>query len=180
VVNFNALPEIYQVRKRPLTEVLWVPTVLVGVVLIGMGTWGIFSLKGENNDLVDRRDNINAAIVEQQLGTADLTALNTQVDAAEAPAANLNSLLASLDDSRNTLKADLDVVYDYAADSGVSLDSVGAQPGEISISGSAPTEDEILKYYGRLLYDSERFSTVLINSMTVVEDGMNFSMELSG
>jgi type IV pilus assembly protein PilM len=180
VVNFNALPEIYQVRKRPLTEVLWVPTVLVGVVLIGMGTWGIFSLKGANSDLEDRRDNINAAILEQQLRTEDLTALNTQVDAAEAPAASLNSLLASLDDSRDTLKADLDVVYDYAADSGVSLESVGEDPGEIRINGSAPTEDEILKYYGRLLYDSGRFSTVIISSMTVDEDGVNFLMELSG
>ena len=76
VVNFNALPEIYQVRKRPLAEVLWVPTVLVGVVLIGMGTWGIFYLKGENSDLEDRRDNINATITEQQVSAADLKALD--------------------------------------------------------------------------------------------------------
>jgi len=180
VVNFNALPEIYQVRKRPLSEVLWVPTVLVGVVLIGMGTWGIVSLKGENSDLEDRRDNTNAAIVEQQLGTEALEALNTQVGAAEAPAANLNSLLVSLDTSRDTLKADLDVMHEYASECSVFLENVDTSSKEIKISGSAATEEEILRYYGRLLYDSGRFATVIISNITVTEDGVNFSMELSG
>ncbi|MBN2099086.1 MAG: pilus assembly protein PilM [Dehalococcoidia bacterium] len=180
VVNFNALPEIYQVRKRPLSEVLWVPTVLVGVVLIGMGTWGIFYLKGENSDLEDRRDNINAAIVDQQLQAQDLKALDARVTAAETPAANLTSLLASLDASRDELKADLDAVYDYALDSGVFLDNVDAETEGIYVGGSAPTENEILRYYGRLLYDSGRFSTVIISNMTVVEDGVSFKMELTG
>ena len=48
--------------------------------------------------------------------TADLKALDDQVAAAEAPAANLDSLLNSLDASRDALKADLDIVYEYAAD----------------------------------------------------------------
>jgi hypothetical protein len=180
VVNFNALPEIYRVRKRPLAEVLWVPTVLVGVVLIGMGTWGIFHLKGENSDLKARRDNINATIAEQQVRAADLKALDDQVVAAEAPAANLESLLKSLDASRDALKANLDVVHEYALDSSVTLDSVSADAkGDIKIGGSAATEDQVLKYYGRLLYDSGKFSTVIISSMAISEDGVSFMMELS-
>ncbi len=87
VVNFNALPEIYQTRKKPLSEVLWVPTVLVGVVIIGMGIWGIMYLKGENASLEARQQNINAAITEQAVRQADLTALEGQVTTAEAPAA---------------------------------------------------------------------------------------------
>ena len=181
VVNFNALPEIYQVRKRPLSEVLWVPTVLVGVVLIGMGTWGILSLKSENSDLQDRRDNINAAIVEQQLSTADLTALEKQAVDAEAPVTDLDSLLVSVDDSRKAIKADLDIVYDYASECGVSLETVNTDAtGGIKISGSAATEDAVLRYYGRLLYDSGEFSTVMIGKISVIEDGASFSMELSG
>ncbi len=180
VVNFNALPEIYQVTKRPLAEVLWVPTVLVGIVLIGMGTWGIFFLKGENRDLEARRDNINATIAEQQVRAADLKALDDQVVAAEAPAANLDSLLKSLDTSRATLKADLDIVHEYAADTGVSLSAVNADAKGIRVGGSAATEEQVLRYYGRLLYDSERFSTVIISSIDVDEDGVSFMMLLSG
>jgi type IV pilus assembly protein PilM len=180
VVNFNALPEVYQVRKRPLHEVLWVPTVLVGVVIIGMGIWGTLYLKGENSELEDRRDNINAAIVEQQVSTADLKSLDTQVAAAEAPAASLQTLLDSLDAARDEAKADLDTVYNYAEDSGVYLDDVTRDSKGIEISGSAATEEQVLRYYGRLLYDSERFSKVIISSISISEDGVSFAMALSG
>jgi len=149
-------------------------------VLIGMGTWGIFYLKGQNSSLEDRRDNINAAIVEQQLSTAELKALNDQVTAAEAPAATLKSLLDNLDASRDAMKADLDVVHEYAADSGVSLGNVSVDKTGISIAGTADTEDQVLKYYGKLLYESGRFSTVMIGSISVSEDGVGFRMDLSG
>jgi type IV pilus assembly protein PilM len=178
VVNFNVLPEIYQVRKRPLAEVLWVPTVLVGVVLIGMGTWGIIFLKSENSDLVSQRDNINRTMQEQLVRKADLDALTTQVGAAEAPAASLKGLLDSLDAGRISITTDLSLIQDYATESGVSLDSVGTGTKGIDISGSADTEDEVFKY-GWLLENSGRFSTVMIPSISASDTGVQFSMVLS-
>ena len=180
VVNFDALPAMYQTKKRPLTEILWVPTVLVGVVLIGMGTWGIIYLKGENQDLAKQRENIDAAIAQQAVRGADLDALTTQVTAAETPAAALQSLLDGLQASRDSLKQDLDVVHNYAAEQSVTLGSVSATAKAINIAGSAATEEQVLKYYGRLLYDSGRFSTVMITSMTVGDQSVEFSMVLSG
>ncbi len=126
VVNFNALPDIYQTKKKPLSEVLWVPTVLVGVVIIGMGIWGIIYLKAENASLEEQQQNINEAITQQAVRQADLTALEGQVTTAEAPAAGLKSLLSSLDASRDMLKEDLDIVYDYAAEQSVHLGSVSS------------------------------------------------------
>jgi type IV pilus assembly protein PilM len=180
VVNFDALPEIYKVRKRPLSEILWVPTVLVGVVLIGMGVWGIIYLKGENHDLASQRDSINATIRQQGLLQSDMDTLNTQVTTAETPSADLTKLLSSLKDARDSTKADLDIIYNCAADSGVSLETVATSAKGINIDGSAATEEEILKYYGRLLYDSGRFSTVTIGSITVSDEGVQFTMVLSG
>jgi type IV pilus assembly protein PilM len=181
VVNFNALPDIYQTKKKPLSEVLWVPTVLVGVVIIGMGIWGIVYLKAENASLEEQQQNINEAITQQAVRQADLTALEGQVTTAEAPAAGLKSLLSSLDASRDLLKEDLDIVYDYAAEQNVNLDTVSAGAKGLSVSGSAATEDQILKYYGRLLYDSGRFQTVMITSITTGEEAdYQFTMELSG
>jgi type IV pilus assembly protein PilM len=178
VVNFNALPEIYQVRKRVLAEVLWVPTVLVGVVLIGMGTWGIIFLKSENSDLVSQRDNINRTMQEQLVRKADLTALTTQVGTAEAPAASLRSLLDSLDAGRISITTDLGLIQEYAGDSGVALDSVSTSIKGINIGGSADTEDEVFNY-GWLLEKSGRFSTVMIPSISASETGVQFSMVLS-
>ena len=42
----------------------------------------------------------------------------------------------------------------------------------IRVGGSAATEEQVLRYYGRLLYDSGRFSTVIISSIDVDEDGV--------
>jgi type IV pilus assembly protein PilM len=176
VVNFNVLPEIYQVRKRPLAEVLWVPTVVVGVVLIGMGTWGIIFLKSENNDLVSQRDNINRTMQEQLVRKADLTALEGQVTAAEAPAASLKSLLDSVDAGRISITTDLGLIQEYATDSGVSLDSVNTDTKGINISGSADTEDEVFNY-GWLL--EKKFSTVMIPSISASEGVVQFSMVLT-
>ena len=180
-VNFNALPDIYQTRKKSLTEVLWVPTVMVGVVLIGMGMWGIIYLKGENADLESQRTNINATIAQQSLRQADLTALEGQVTTAEAPVTGLKTLLDNLDASRDSTKGDLDMVHNYATEQGVSLVTVNAGSKKINIDGVADTEDQILKYYGRLLYDSGRFQTVMITGITASPDGgYRFSMELTG
>jgi type IV pilus assembly protein PilM len=179
VVNFNVLPEIYQVRKKPLAEVLWVPTVLVGVVLIGMGTWGIIFLKSENNDLVSQRDNINRTMQEQLVRKADLTALTTQVDTAEAPAASLRSLLDTLNAGRTAITTDLGLIQEYATGSGVSLDSVTTSSTKgINIGGSADTEDEVFNY-GWLLEESGRFSTVMIPSISASETGVQFTMVLT-
>jgi type IV pilus assembly protein PilM len=178
VVNYNVLPEVYQVRKRPLTEVLWVPTVLVGVVLIGMGTWGIIFLKGENSDLAAQRDSINRTMVDQKVSKADLDALTAQVGAAEAPAASLKSLLDSLDAGRISITTDLGLIQEYATDSGVSLDSVSTTTKGIDISGSADTEDEVFNY-GWLLQKSGRFSTVMIPSISASEGVVQFSMVLT-
>jgi type IV pilus assembly protein PilM len=178
VVNFNALPEIYQVRKRPLAEVMWLPSVVVGVVLIGMGIWGITFLKGDNSDLATQRDNINRTIQEQLVRQADLTALTTQVGTAEAPAASLRSLLDSLDAGRISITTDLGLIQEYAGDSGVALDSVATSTKGISIGGSADTEDEVFNY-GWLLGKSGRFSTVMIPSISASEGGVQFSMVLS-
>lgn len=179
VVNFDALPDIYKVRKRPLSEALWVPTVLVGVVIIGMGLWGIMYLKSENSYLESQRSNLNSTIAEQKVSDADVKALQGQVAAAEAPPAALNGLLGSLEAARDSLKADLDIIHDYAADTGVSLEQVSTGAKGMSISGSAATEDQILKYYGRLLYDSEKFSTVMITNISFNEEGIGFSMVVS-
>jgi type IV pilus assembly protein PilM len=176
VVNFNALPEIYQVRKRVLAEVLWVPTVLVGVVLIGMGTWGIIFLKSENSDLVSQRDNINRTMQEQLVRKADLTALTTQVGTAEAPAAGLKSLLDSLDAGRISIATDLGFVQEYATDSGVSLGNVSVTSKGINVGGSADTEDQVFNY-GWLL--EKKFSTVMIPSISASETGVQFSMVLT-
>jgi hypothetical protein len=58
----------------------------------------------------------------------------------------------------------------------VSLDSVNTDTKGINISGSADTEDEVFNY-GWLL--ENKFSTVMIPSISASETGVQFSMVLT-
>ena len=175
VVNFNALPEIYQVRKRPLAEVMWLPSVAVGVVLIGMGIWGIVFLKGENSDLVSQRDNINRTIQEQRVREADITALDAQVKAAEGPPGELSSLLATLKADRNVITDDLETIESAAKDMGVSVGGISISAKGINVTALASSEDQALEY-GRRLMESGRFSSVMITSISQAEEGVSFTV----
>lgn len=185
IVNFDALPEIYRVKKRPLTEVLWLPTVLVGVVVIGMAVWGIMFLKAENSDMQAQRDNINRTMQEQSVRDSDVKTLQDQIASAVTPKTALDALLASQKASRVSVTYDLRLIKEDAADSSVSLDSVTLDntKGTIDISGSADTEDEVFNF-GWLLEKSETspgvksFSTVYITPVNT-STGVQFSMQLT-
>jgi type IV pilus assembly protein PilM len=178
VVNFDALPEKYRIKKQSLADVMWIPSVLIGVVVIGMGIWGITYLKGENSDLQGQRDSINGTIAEQKVSDKDVKALQEQVDAAKAPAAALDQLLDNLGAGRLTMADDLSLITGCAAESGVVLESVSYQMDKASISGTAGTADEVFQY-GWLLKDRGGFSSVAIPSVSDSGAGVDFRMELT-
>ncbi len=178
VVNFDALPEIYRIKKQSLADIMWLPSVLVGVVVVGMGIWGITYLKGENADLQAQRDSINRTIAEQKVSSQDVKTMEEQVASATTPAAALTALMAQLDSGRTSVTDDLGVITRYAAESGIYLESVNYEADGVRISGIAETADEVLQY-GWLLRDSGGFSTVRIPTVTDSEDGVTFSMELT-
>lgn len=176
VVDFDALPEVYRIKKQSLADIMWVPTVLVSVVVIGMGIWGITYTKGENAALQAQRDNINRTIAQQAVSDADIRALNDQLQGAQAPAADLARLLDGLDDSRTRVVDDVSLVREYAADCGISLDNIGYEPDLVRITGTADTADQVFQY-GWMLKGPGGFSTVTVPSIT---DGgrVNFTMQL--
>ena len=178
VVNFDALPEIYRIKKQSLADVMWLPTVVIGVVVIGMGIWGITYLKGENSDLQAQRDSINQTIAEQAVGNDDVTALQTQVTNAETPATALDALFDRLDASRLSTTDTLSLINECAAESGVTLGNVDYGEDDVAIAGTAGTVDEVFQY-GWLLRDGAGFSSVMIPSVSDGDGGVAFTMELT-
>ncbi len=178
VVNFDALPEIYRIKKQSLADVMWLPTVVMGVVVIGMGIWGVTYLKGENSDLRAQRDEVNQTITDQGVADSNVTDMRTQVDAARTPASALEALLDRLDQDRVSATEDLSLITGCAADSGVTLENVNYGGDGISITGSAVTVDQVLQY-GWLLKDRGGFTFVLIPSVGDTDDGISFRMELT-
>jgi hypothetical protein len=183
VVNFNALPDVYQVRKRPLAEILWLPTILVGVVLLGMGLWGIIYLRGQNSDLTTELDETNLRTQNQRLRPDDITALDKLVSDVETPQGDYQSLLSSLDDGRALVADYLGVVQDAASSSGVTLQSVNLGESnnakKVFVKGTAASETEVFSF-AWALEDSERFAGS-VNPVSITDDeaGISFSIELT-
>jgi type IV pilus assembly protein PilM len=177
-VNFNALPAIYQIHKRPLNEILWLPTVLVGVVLMGMGIWGYSYLKGQNDDLSARVADTNQRIVDQKVGDKDIATLRNQVTAAQTPGEAMGKMVDGMEEDRVVMATDLDVVEDMASSVGVYLGGVTVTKSEINITALAPNSSVALEY-GWLLMNSGRFSSVMIPNITDSGTGaVNVSMQV--
>ena len=178
VVNFDALPEIHRIKKQSLADVMWLPTVVMGVVVIGMGIWGVTYLKGENSDLRAQRDEINQTITEQGVSDSNVTDMTKQVDDARTPAASLQQLLNGLAASRLSAVNDLSLITDCAAESGVTLDDVSYEAKSIGITGKAVTADQVMQF-GWLLKDRGEYSSVIIPSVVDTGDGISFSIDLT-
>jgi hypothetical protein len=178
VVNFNALPDVYQVRKRPLAEILWLPTIMVGVVLAGMGIWGIVSLRNENRGLMADANEINQRVQQQSVRAQDVNALEEQAKAVETPLGELRAQLDSLAQSRDLIAGQLGVVEDAALTSGVTLAGVTTNAKQVTANGSANGETEMF-LFARTLEESGLFSTVTLTSINATEGGVSFAVNLS-
>lgn len=180
LVNFNALPEEYQVRKRPLAEVVWLPVVLVGVVVIGMGVWGILYLKSENSQLTADVNGVNQRAQEQMVRLEDIQALTGQVQAAETPQGELKKQLDALEQGRDVVVDCLELVHESAQATGVDLQNVSLDGIKKAVvaAGTADTEAEMFNF-ARTLQNSGRFSSVNVTSISAQEVGISFMMELA-
>ncbi len=178
VVNFDALPEIYRIKKRSLADIMWVPTVLAGVAIIGLGVWGITHLKSDNADLHWQRDGINQTIAEQGLTSGDVATRQTQVDNTRNTAAALQNLLDSVAATRDAAVGNLSLITACAGESGVTLEDVSYEAAEITIMGRAATPDQVLQY-GRLLRDRGGYASVMITAIYSGDSEIGFDMELT-
>ena len=177
LVNFNALPEVYRARHRSLADVLWVPTMVVGVLLIGAALWAGVYLQNQNSTLSADVDAVNQRITDQGVSPNELTALRTQVTAAEGPSDAYVTVLSGLEANRLVFTDDLVEIYTKSA--GLSLDGISMTKDKaVTVNGSASSEVGVFDY-ARSLKDGGRFTSVIVNSIAVGEGGtVSFSLTL--
>ena len=177
LVNFNALPEVYRARRRSLADALWVPTMVVGVLLIGGALWASVYLQNQNSTLSADVDAVNQRIAEQGVSSGELTALRGQVTAAEGPAVAYGTLLSGLEDNRVLFTDDLVEIYTKSA--GLSLDSISmTKASAVTVSGSAGSETDVFDYAWSLK-DGGRFTSVIVTSISAGGEGeVSFSLTL--
>ena len=176
LVNFNALPAAYMPKRRSLSEALWLPTVVVGLLLVIAGVWAGVYLRGQNSSLTANVDDINRRTQELGVLNSDVTALQGQLATADTVRGDLEAMLNGLAVNRDGFDTNLAEVY-VRLPGGVSLNSVAVSATAITIAGTASDETSVFDYaWG--LNESGRFASVLVGSISGGGGEISFTMTL--
>jgi len=171
VVNLNALPPAYQPKPISWVKVIALPMIIAvaaGIVPVWMLVQG-----GSANvtSIHDQLDLTNQILTEKQSQRQELkdsiAELEAKLAEAEASRDNFIAALSSLNEQGSEVNQNLDTVVS-ALVGAISLSSISHSGDALTVSGSSPSETEILQY-AQNLADSERFTEVIIANMRKVE-----------
>jgi type IV pilus assembly protein PilM len=178
VVNFNALPGAYVVRKRSLAESVWLPVVVGGIILVAAGIGLCVYTQGQSNALADDVKAVEERIAEQKVADSNVKALDDQVKAAQASAASLDGALTGWAVDRDIFAGDLVQVY-ASLPAGVDIQSVARSETAVNVNGEAADESSLFDYAWSL-EESGRFTSVAVTSITLTDGSVSFNIVLTG
>ena len=178
LVNLNALPEVYIPKARPLSEVLFIPTVVAGIILVAFAAFFNITASAYTAALRNELASINQRIVSQQVRPQDIISLSQEVSSLEEAADVFTNMLHGLTTGRDKVNGDLAKINESLKTGGISLASVNHNTNTITIEGLADREDAIFSY-AKDLRASGRFAQVAITRMEEIQEGERMSFTLT-
>jgi len=195
LVNFNAMPEVYQPKAPSMRRILVPIGIVVGIGLLAYAGALVQNSVARTSVLRSQLALTETRIIEQQKETAtvkeqiapveaQIAPVEAQIELVEATTGIFNATLTGLEEGREKVDGDLsqiaalvpaDIALLYGGET-VEIDTTRLDPAEINhdaeqvmVKGVAPNEDEIFKY-ARALRSSGRFSMVIITSIEAYEE----------
>jgi len=181
VVDFNALPEVYRPKALPLTKVLIVPAIIIAIGLLGYLAMLVQSANADTVSLQAQLDITTQLVMqkhaEQQSQKKEIAELEGKVAELGVTYKSFSTVLNNFGRQREIVNGDLKVTTSTLLGS-IDLLSITHASAELTISGMAPNESDVL-IYARNLRKSGRFSQVIVSSIEETEDGLIFELSLS-
>ncbi|MBN1153210.1 MAG: pilus assembly protein PilM [Dehalococcoidia bacterium] len=182
-INFNALPEAYIPKPRPLSQLLYPPALLVGVLGVAAIGYMVYNSTALTEALRERDAANNQMVItlnadigkQRQVLEAERAALEADVTAKEARVAALDSQLRGFTEDKQEMNGDLGEINKTPG--GVNLSSISHGGSVADILGSGADEQSVFTY-ARQLRSSGRWSLVVINSMTAEDVRTAFAITL--
>jgi type IV pilus assembly protein PilM len=182
-INFNTLPEQFIPKPRPMSELLFPPALLVGVLAVAALGYMVLNANALTNALRDR------VAVNEQLATtlgadisrqrqaleAERTALLSEVGPAEARAETLDNQLRAYAAQKQEINGDLGELH--RTPFGVHLDTINLNGDAATVSGWGDSEQAIFSY-ARQLRTSGRWTLVVLANLSAEEVQTSFSISL--
>jgi type IV pilus assembly protein PilM len=178
LVNFNALPEVYIPKARTLSEVLFIPTIVAGIILVAFAAFFNITASGYTAALRNEMASINQRIVTQQVRPQDIIGLSQEVSSLEETANVFTNMLHGLTTGRAEVNGDLARINESLKIGGINLASVNHDTKTITIDGLADREDAIFGY-ARDLRATGRFVQVVITKVEETGEGQRLSFTLT-
>lgn len=178
LVNFNALPEAYRPKPRPISEILFVPVIIAGIALVILG--GVANITTSTHTTALRAEwaNINRIVTSKRVQTEELVALADQVSSLEKTVAAFTITLDDFRSGRDEVNGDLGQINKLPA--GIKDHSlhISHDVKTLTVKGLADDEEAVFAYAGDLRA-SGRFVLVVITDMHTEEQRLGFTLTLT-
>lgn len=178
-INFNALPLRFIPRKRPLSEFLLIPTIIVGIALVVFAAFTVMGTSAQTSALRAELASLNQRAIAQGIQPQTIIELNNKVSALEASAGSFAATFDMFEGRRDELNGDLAEINKALSVGGVDLEKVNHDGDTAVVSGLADGENAVLRY-ARSLRSSGRFDLVVTSAVHLEEEGrMGFIITLT-
>ncbi len=173
IANLNTLPVPYRTKPISVTRVLAVPSAAAVLILI---VGGVLVIQTTSSNIAATQDQLTNTthILEQKQAmkkelNAEIAEIENKIATAETKHGTISEALNILDDTGDVTNGDL-LVTTASLLSSINLTSVTHSTAQLTISGKAPNEDDILAY-ARALDNSGRFTEITVASIRRVDTG---------
>jgi hypothetical protein len=182
-INLNALPQVYRPKPVRLEQVSEVSGVLA---LAGLIVVGIILVRDVSNQTVSLRAEVasaNQALVQKQdqlkTLTASTTNLEKEVAAANQALASLQGVQSGFGVQQSKVGGDLKLTESLLASNNLTLVSLQHNGDTVNLTGTAPSEAEVLSFTGDLT-KSGRYAGIVISNLSrdQVSGGIAFTINL--
>ena len=181
VVNLNILPEVHRFTAFSVAKVLIMPA--VAVIAIGSLVPLVMTIQSVAADTASLEAQVVATNQifkqkheHQQALVGEITKLEGKVAGMESANDTFTAVLDYFDKRHEMVNGDLMVAASVLPDD-VDLGSIAYANDVLSISGTAPSEVEVLAY-ADALRASDRFSPLIITNIVEGEEGVGFVLTL--
>ena len=169
--NFNTLPEPYQPKPISVNRILAIPASAVAVGLIVVLAMTIQNAAASIDTVQTQLNSSNFLLEKKQAQKKELgesvAALEQRIAGAETARKNFIAALETFNKNGDRMDNDLQATVDSVIND-LDLGIINHSGTQVSLSGNAVTEQEVLKYV-RKLDATGRFSEITIGNLNRVE-----------
>lgn len=175
-INFNALPEVYRPKPRPISEVLFLPVIIAGIVLICLGAFAYVTTSAQTTELRADWANINQmlnqVVASDRAQIQEIAALEKQLSSS-----TFTTTFDGFAASRDELNGDLSQINKAFGQKALKLD-INHGGNTITVKGLLRNKDELFTC-AEELRASRRFALVVITDMHSEEQRLGFTLTLT-